>query len=338
MGRFTMDDIAARAGVSRGAVSLALRRSPKISEKTTAHILEVAKEMGYRPNVIASRLAAADFSTFGVLVSDLHNPIMADIVDGIVLEASEARIETYLASGFNSADRERAMVESFLSHRVKGIVLLGSLLGESEIRELSRQVPTVAVGRRIGGVDCVSVDDEAGGRIAAEHLMGHSHAKMAHIDGGDGAGASLRREAFLRAAANSGCDEVLLFRGDYTQESGYRCARELFALGQYPTGIFAANDLMALGVLGAAREAGLTAGLDFELIGFDNIAIAAYDYVSLTTISYSRQEMGASARELILGRSIAPDSPFKMVELRPELIVRNSTRKALALAPDAAGE
>lgn len=321
----TMDEIAARAGVSRGAVSLALRRSPKISAKTTEHIFNVARELGYRPNLNASRLAQKDFSTFGLLVSDLHNPIMADILDGFVLTDQTGGYETYLASGFNSPDRERTVIESFLSHRVKGIVLMGSLLPESEIRDLARFVPVVAVGRRIAGLDCVLVDDAVGGRLASEHLCALGHRSLAHIDGGSGAGARLRRTAFLDCAGAIPKASVTVIEGNYTQECGYKGALSLFSASGPPTAIFAANDLTALGVLGAARERGLDAGKDYALVGFDDIALAAYDYVSLTTVSYSRTDMGRIAREMMQRRCQTPEAPFETVELQPLLVVRNTS-------------
>jgi DNA-binding LacI/PurR family transcriptional regulator len=321
MAQVTMDEIAARAGVSRGAVSLALRHSPRISVKTREHVLKVASEMGYRPNLNASRLASSNFSTFGILASDLHNPVMADILDGFVMAESEAIADTYLGSGFNSPVRERAMIDSFLSHRVKGIALMGSLLGDAEIQQLARQVPTVSIGRDIEGVDSVFVSDAIGGRLAAEHIRRRHQTLVAHIDGGDGAGASPRKRAFLDAMP----DGVVVLHGNYTQEAGYRCARALFSAPSRPTAIFAANDLTALGVLGAAREFSLEAGQHFDLIGFDDIAIAAYDYVSLTTLSYSRMDMGRIARELIQRRCADPAISAQTIELEPRLLVRKTS-------------
>ncbi len=324
MPQVTMDEIAAKAGVSRGAVSLALRHSPKISAKTTEHVIRVAAEMGYRPNLNASRLARSDFSTYGLLVSDLHNPIMADILDGFVMSDGEDGLDTYLASGFNAPDGERAVIESFLSHRVKGIALLGSLLPDLEIQALSRQVPTVAVGRSVPGVDSVLVSDAIGGRLAAQHILRRPQSLIAHIDGGNGAGSHPRREAFLQLLDSNGLERVVL-SGNYTQEAGYRRGRELFGRSERPTAVFAANDLTALGILGAAREFGFQAGTDFDLVGFDDIKMAGYDYVSLTTISYSRSEMGRIAAELMQRRCQLPGSDPSISEILPQLVVRKTS-------------
>lgn len=327
-----MDEIAARAGVSRGAVSLALRRSPKISAKTTEHIHNVARELGYRPNVNASRLASANVSVFGVVVSDLHNPIIAEIIDSFFLSGQPDGSETYLGTGFNKAEHERAAIESFLSHRVKGLVLVGSLLPDPEIAELARLVPTVLVGRNVPGIDCVLVDDIAGGRLVAEHLAGLGHRRFGHIDGGTGAGALRRKSAFVDALRDVDGAEVVVVPGDYSQESGFEGARHLLSRDDRPSAIFAANDLMALGVLGAARSLGLSAGEDFALVGFDNMSLAAYDFVSLTTVNYSRADMGRIARDLIKVRCSEPSVPPQTIELVPHLVLRKSTGGRIGVA------
>lgn len=320
-----MDEIAARAGVSRGAVSLALRRSPKISAKTTEHIHNVARELGYRPNVNASRLAMADYSTFGLVVSDFHNPVIAEIIDSYYLSEPPVDGETYLGSGFNKVERERAAIESFLSHRVKGLVLVGSLLPDAEIVDLAGQVPTILVGRHLEGLDCVLVDDAAGGELAAQHLIELGHLTFGHIDGGTGAGAVRRKTAFVDAVRSATGASVTVVAGDYSQESGFEGARLILDHEDRPSAIFAANDLMALGVMGAARSLGLSAGKDFALVGFDNMSLAAYDFVSLTTVNYSREDMGRIARDLLRVRCSKPSAPHQTVKLLPTLVPRKST-------------
>ena len=162
----TMDDVAARAGVSRAAVSFALRNSPKVSAAQRAHIAQVAAELGYRPNINASRLASSRTGTIGVVFSDLHNVLYADTLDGFAGGLAGSSEQMLLASGFHDPTRERAAVESFLSHRVDGIALLGSQLTVAEIQELAREVPTVVAGRRVDAVYWVTVDDSAGAALA----------------------------------------------------------------------------------------------------------------------------------------------------------------------------
>ncbi len=307
----TMDDIAARVGVSRAAVSLALRRSPKISAARAEEILRVARELGYFPNVNASRLARGGQTSFGVLLADLHNPIMAEILDGFAPAGADEEPDIYLASGFNDAARERASVQSFLAHRVAGIVLVGSKLEAPQIREIAEAVPTVAVGRNVPGVDCVLSDSHLGGRLVADHFLKLGHRSAAHLDGGGGAGAEERKQAFLRRFRSVKGATAITLPGQYTQASGFEAAKTLFASDSGATAVFAANDLMALGALEAAREMGKIAGADFALCGYDDIEMAAYGFISLTSVSYSRNEGGRVARELLQARCADPRRPTR---------------------------
>lgn len=321
----TMDDIARAAGVSRGAVSLALRGSPKISAKRTKQIFDVAKELGYRVNMNASRLAQATPNTYGVMVSDLHNPITADILDGLVHGEGQEEFDMHLCAGFNSAERERVAVNSLLAHRVRGIVLIGSLLDQNEIQDLAQTVPTVVVGRQIPALDCVYVKSEFGGRLAAKHLTELGHKRLAHISGGTGAGAARRAAAFEQTARIAAGVVVQSVDGDYTQEGGYLGAQKLLGSDAPPTAIFAANDLTALGVLGAAHHNGLSIGADISVVGFDDIALTSSEFISLTTITYPRDKMGIDARALLQRRCEDPEIQEGIVELTPSLVIREST-------------
>jgi DNA-binding LacI/PurR family transcriptional regulator len=337
----TMDEVAARAGVSRAAVSLALRGSPKISPERTEAILRAARELGYRPNAIASHLARARRSTIGILLADLFNPLMAEVLDGFAPSEDAWTDEMYLGAGFNSATRELRAVESFLAHRVSGIVLVGSRLPAEEIAGLAARVPTVVVGRKLDGVDCVLVDDTRGGRLATEHLIELGHERIAHVDGGSGAGAGRRRSAFLEVMAEAQLSPTVV-PGDYSQASGYEAARGLFAnVRERPTAIFAANDLMALGVLGAAKETGLVAGTDYALVGFDDNPFSETEYVSLTTLTYPRRRMGEEARRLLRARvTSGGNDGTEIVELEPTLVVRATSgaprRRSVMLVGDVA--
>jgi DNA-binding LacI/PurR family transcriptional regulator len=128
--------------------------------------------------------------------------------------------------------------------------------------------------------------------------------------------------------ARAGGASVRVEPGDYSQAAGYNGAASLLAHGPRPTGIFAANDLTALGVVGRAREEGLEAGRDFALCGFDDVAFSAYGYISLTSVSYSREMLGRIARELIDRRTSNPAVPPETILLEPTLVVRSSSSGA----------
>lgn len=321
-----MDDVAARAGVSRAAVSLALRNSPKISPARRAQILQVAADLGYRPNINASRLARARTETIGVVFSDLHNALYAEMLDGLASALRDGPEQLLLASGFHDPEREHAAVEAFLSHRVDGLALLGSQLAPSAIQELARETPTVIAGRRIDGVDWVAVDDAAGAALATEHLIALGHRRIAHIDGGNGAGASLRRQQFLTTMQAHHLErQAIVANGDYTERTGHTAALELLTARRPPTAIFAANDLSALGVLSAARALGLAVPTSVSVMGFDNTSIAQSEFVALSTIDYPRHEMGEQILALLKSRIADSRHPAREVTLTTELMSRLTT-------------
>jgi DNA-binding LacI/PurR family transcriptional regulator len=322
----TMDDVAARVGVSRAAVSMALRNSPKVSAARRAQILQVAAELGYRPNVNASRLARTRTGTIGVVFSDLHNPLYAEMLDGLASALQGEPEQLLLASGFHDPDRERAAVEGFLAHRVDGLALLGSQLPAPEIQQLASEVPTVIAGRRLDGVDWVAVDDAAGSALATEHLIALGHRCIAHIDGGSGAGAALRREQFLTTMrAHRLARQAVVATGDYTERTGHAAALELITARRRPSAIFAANDFSALGVLSAARSLELAVPASLSVIGFDNTTIAQSEFVGLSTIDYPRWEMGEQTLALLRDRIADPSRSPREETLAPKLVTRITT-------------
>ena len=248
----TLDDVAARAGVSRALVSMALHGSPRVAARSRERVLAAAEELGYRPNLNARRLASARTDTVGVPISDLHNPLFAEILDGLAAAMGGHPEQLILASGFRDPARKAAAVESFLAHRVDAIVLIGTQMPSSQIHAYARLIPTVVVGRRIRGVDSVTIDDQTGARLVTEHLISLGHRNVAHIDGGAGAGAAARRRAYADTMRAHGLQQhIQICSGEYTEEAGRSGFERLWSQSR-PTAIFAANDLCALGVLSGA--------------------------------------------------------------------------------------
>jgi len=266
-----------------------------------------------------------------VVFSDLHNALYAEMLDGLAGALQDGSEQLLLASGFHDPDRERAAVEAFLSHRVDGLALLGSQLPAEEIQRLARETPTVIAGRPVDGVDWVTVDDVAGAALATEHLIALGHRRIAHIDGGTGAGGALRREQFLAAMREHGLGRhAVVVSGDYTERTGHSAALELLASRRPPSAIFAANDASALGVLSAARSRGIAVPGALAVIGFDNTTIAQSEFVGLSTINYPRQEMGEKVLALLRDRIADPHRAPREVTLAPELVARSTTAVPVA--------
>ena len=324
MGRPTIEDVAARAGVSRALVSLVMRGSPKVSAVRRAAVLKAAEELGYSPHAMARSLASRTSHVLGVMVSDLHNPFWAEVVDGLDAYARDAGFELVFNTGGRRASRERSALTGLLSFRPAGIVLLGPVVPSGAIAAAAAHTPVVLVSRssRAATVDTVNDDGQAGSGMAVDHLVSLGHKEIVHIDGGGGSQAAPRRTGYVNAMRRHGLSPRVV-RGEYTEAAGAAAVRTL--LTAPPTAIVAANDLNAVGVLSALSAAGLSVPADVSVVGYDNTWLAALRHVSLTTVDQPRVEMGRLAAEALLQRVRGERTSPARHLLPPRLIVRTTT-------------
>jgi DNA-binding LacI/PurR family transcriptional regulator len=324
-----MEDVAAKAGVSRALVSLVMRNSPKVSDQRRAAVLEAARELGYEPHVMARALASRTSTVLGVMVSDLRNTFFAEVVEGLDAAAQAAGFDLILNTGGRSPSRERAALRSLLSFRPAGVVLLSPVVPASAIEDAARQCPIVLVSRtsRASIVDTVNDDGEAGAALAVEHLAGLGHRRIAHLDGGGAATAAARRKGYQQAMRGHGL-EPLVVPSEHTDHAGEKAVHEL--LGSYdraelPTALLAGNDFNAVGAISALEEAGLRVPEDVSVVGYDNTSLAALRHLSLTTVDQPRTEMGRLAIEALLERVRGERTEPVRHLLHPSLVVRSTT-------------
>lgn len=324
-----MEDVAAEAGVSRALVSLVMRGSPNVSDERRRRVLDAAERLQYRPNAMARGLASARTRTIGVLLNDLDNPFFADIAAGIEALASELGYQLLLGTGRRVPARERSVVAAFGDYRVDGLILVSPRLGEEALAAAGRRAPTVVLGRELAApeLDTLGVDERMGVRAVVNYLAGLGHADILHVTGGDGAGAATREAAFRAEMEAAGLGPVRVLAGDFTEDSGVRAAQTLLTRGALPTAVFAANDLIAAGMMDTFLRAGLRIPEDLSLVGYDNIYIAGLRQISLTTVDQPRATMGRQALELLLERI---EGRAERVErlVEPTLIVRDTAGRA----------
>ncbi|HWD76989.1 MAG TPA: LacI family DNA-binding transcriptional regulator [Solirubrobacteraceae bacterium] len=323
----TMEDVAREAGVSRALVSLVMREQPNVSESRRARVLAAAERLGYRPNAMARSLASRRTKTVGVVLDDLRNPFFAEIAGGVEELASQLGYQMLISAGGRQARRERAALATLLEYRVDGVILVSPRMQVPDIRAAAAEVPVVMVGRQVRGIDAdfVVIDEGHGVELVLEHLLALGHEQVTHVDGGNGAGGPQRRTAFLRGMRlRRLAAGATVIRGDFTEEAGVTAAREMLAGAALPTAVFAANDLVAAGLLGGFDQAGVAVPGDVSIVGYDNVSIAHLAHVSLTTVHQPRTEMGQMALELLLDRiDNRRRSIVRVVE--PSLVVRSTT-------------
>lgn len=322
MARPTMEDVAARAGVSRALVSLVMRGSPKVSPARRAAVLEAAAELGYSPHAMARSLASRTSHVLGVMVSDLHNPFWAEVVDGLDAAARAAGFELVINTGGRSPAREQQALESLTSFRPAGLALLGPVVSSSAITTAA-DIPLVLVSRasRLSTVDTVNDDGRAGSALAVDHLVALGHREIVHIDGGAGSQSAPRRAGYRVAMARHGL-AARVVRGEYTEAAGAAAVR---SLRQPFTAVIAANDLNAVGVLSALAEAGLRVPEDVSVVGYDNTWLAGLRHIGLTTIDQPRVQMGRLAAEALIARVRGERTEPARLVVQPTLVVRSTT-------------
>jgi len=327
----TIKDIARRVGVSASTVSRALSDSPLISEKTKRAVKEAAARLGYERNELARGLVKGSFGAIGLIVADITNPFFSDIAQGVAEEAHRAGYGVMLCDTAGKAERESSYVKLLRRKRADGIVLASATIEDPQVEELHQaRIPFILVSRLCETVEAPYVvgDDRKGATLAVEHLVGLGHREIGFIGGPPDVQATQHRLASCRAVL---CENHLdvrddrVFFSDFTQAAGRQAGRRMLAAADRPSAIFAANDVIALGVLEAAEGLGLRVPDDLSLVGYDDIAYASLPRIQLTTVAQPALEMGRVAGGWLLSVIAGRRRPVLRRVLEPHLVVRSTT-------------
>ncbi len=335
--RVSIKDIAKAAGVSHSTVSRALSDSSLVSDVTKARVQHLAQEMGYSPNTLARSLVTRQTYTVGLVVTTIADPFIAEVVQGIEATAHDHGYTLILCNSGAEPEREIAAVEMLRSKRVDGVIVTSSRIGALYLHHLERiGVPIVLINNhneQSGRYTfTVTVDNCHGGHLATKHLIELGHRRIAHITApADRSSAQDRMLGYHQALAEVGIepDPTLLVPGNGRADGGEKALVDLMALEAPPTGVFCYNDMTAIGLIHAARRAGLAVPGDVSVVGFDDIPFASYCYPPLTTIAQPKVEMGQLAMEMALSL-MAMDTQGNEQELsnvvvQGRLVVRAST-------------
>lgn len=330
-------DVAARAGVSVGTVSNVLNDPSRVAEATVARVRAAIDELGYVRNDAARQLRAGRSTSVGLVVLDVRNPFFTDVARGAEDEAARAGLSVILGNSDENADREAAYLHLFEEQRVHGILISPYGDIDDRLRALrERGVPVVLVDRdaRDGAVSSVSVDDVAGGRLALDHLLALGRRRIAFVGGPIEIRQVADRLAGARSAVAATPDATLetIETTALTVLEGRRVGSEILARADgraRPDAIFAANDLVAVGLLQALVMSGAArVPDDIALVGVDDIDFAAAAVVPLSSIRQPRHEIGATALRILREEAADPELPPRRIVFQPELVIRDSSRPA----------
>jgi LacI family transcriptional regulator len=329
----TMSDVARKARVSLMTVSRVINNKGDVSPETRQRVLKVIDSLGYRPSGIARSLATRETTTIGLVVPDVSNPFFAEVTRGVEQLAYSRGYHVFLCNTEEDPQREVAVIQSLEEKRVDGLILCSSRLEEAELTGIIAALPAVVLVNRSldaatrESVDTVNLDDERGGRIAAQHLIQSGHRQIGFLAGPptsySGAG---RRKGFLAALQEAGIRvaDGWVSPCQPSVEAGYEGARSL--LTEYPelTALYCYNDLVAVGVLQACKELRRRVPQDLAIVGNDDIPAAAFVSPTLTTCRVPRYELGARAVNALLERLRDCPRDCSQIILQPELVVRES--------------
>ncbi|MBB5790106.1 substrate-binding domain-containing protein [Jiangella mangrovi] len=331
MRKIGIRDVALLADVSNGTVSHYLNHPDRVSAEKAERIQRAIDTLGFVPNSAGRQLRLGRSNAIAYLAPDVSNPFFSSIAEGVEKRAAESGLSVFIANTHADRAREDAYLQMFEQHRVRGMLIASYEPIEDRLAQVrSRGTPAVLFGRPVEGTDLpyVAVDEVLGGRLAAQHLIDLGRQRLAFIGGPLGikqVGDRLQGASDAVRESGSATLEVLNIP-DRTIAGGKAVARELLArpVPLRPDGIFAVNDLLAIGILQTLIRGGVRVPDDVALIGYDDIEFAASSIIPISSIRSPHEVFGIAAVDLLLG-VIAGDAEDIEVVYEPELVVRDST-------------
>jgi LacI family transcriptional regulator len=329
----TSHDVARLAGVSQPTVSRALRDNPKVSEETRQRVRAAAKALGYVPSETGRALSSGRTRRIGLLLTDLENQFYQYLIAPMHRELEALGYQLVLQTETSDTGQ---VTERLLANGLQGVLLATTTLDSMlPMRLRDRGVPFVYFNRTSAAVesDQAVVDPGQGLREAADSMVALGHRRVAAIFGPRNTSTGERRESALREALEEhglSIPSRYTRRGPFDFESGFSGARQLLSQAERPTVIVCGNDVVALGALNAARELGIVVPDQVSMVGFDDLPVASWPIVRLTTVAFDLEGMARAAAGLLVRRLEAGDeAPFETVTF-PSRLVRRDT---LAAAP-----
>jgi len=326
-----MKDIAAKLGVSESTVSRAINNKPGVGEDTKQKILNLARRYNYQPNLLARNLARQESNMIGLILPDISSLFYSEVTRAIQDIATKHGYQVMVCNTDSDEKRESAYIEWLQGNKIAGIIFLGNGLANNKIINLGLSgYPIVLANRLVEEVmlPSVIIDNNTGAFEATKHLLERGHKRIALINGPkDNLTAQNRFRGYREALKeyNLDYDPKLIINKDWSRECGYQGFLELLNLEEPPTAIFAANDLISVGVIEAIKMGGYLIPEEIAVVGFEDTIVTSIIEPPLTTVAQPMYELGSNSAKKLFSLIEDEDIEENIEILTSKLIVRKST-------------
>jgi DNA-binding LacI/PurR family transcriptional regulator len=326
-----MKDIAAKLGVSESTVSRAINNKPGVGEDTKQKILNLARRYNYQPNLLARNLARQESNMIGLILPDISSLFYSEVTRAIQDIATKHGYQVMICNTDSDEKRESAYIEWLQGNKIAGIIFLGNGLANNKIINLGLSgYPIVLANRLVEEVmlPSVIIDNNTGAFEATKHLLERGHKRIALINGPkDNLTAQNRFRGYREALKeyNLDYDPKLIINKDWSRECGYQGFLELLNLEEPPTAIFAANDLISVGVIEAIKMGGYLIPEEIAVVGFEDTIVTSIIEPPLTTVAQPMYELGSNSAKKLFSLIEDEDIEENIEILTSKLIVRKST-------------
>jgi len=330
----TLEDLASAAGVSRSTASRAINGGLKVSPEAKAAVDAAIVALGYTPNRAARSLVTRRAGSVALVIPEpdarvMMDPYFAAVITGVNEALRDTDLQLVLLMSRAGDDSART-IRYLRGGHVDGAIVVSHHRADDWVETLGATgLPTVFIGRpwdTASGIPYVDLDNFEGGRLAARHLAGIGRTRLGTVAGPTDMTAAVDRlEGWLQGLREAGLQPGPVIHGDFTTAGGAEATEHLLSTAPEVDGIFAASDLMALGVVDTLRSAGRGVPGDVAVVGFDNHSIQAANGLGLTTVAHPMVEMAAAAGKLLVSAIGNPGEASEPVIYPAELVVRGST-------------
>ena len=329
----TIKDIANLAGVSVGTVSNVINGTKNVSSTKRQLVEQAIHQLNYVPNSIARTLKTKVSKTIGLIVPDISNPFYSELAKGVEDHLNEYGYALFVCNKYRTAEKERQYLDSLVEKNSDGIIVVKPMLEQEDLERYGKRCNLILIDTDLSPNDyfgVINVDDDASAYQLTELIYNMNHRKIAYFYGAQGARSDSQRfNGYKKCMEEHGIfsQDLVYDCGSYDIQGGYYMANEMFGQGNFPTAVFASNDMIAIGVIQSAFDHGLQIPQDISVVGCDDISISACLRPTLTTISRPKYQMGAVSAQLITD-SLLKQKPFYFKEmlLTSNLMVRQSLR------------